>query len=146
MAAEVVKGREAWPVREMALKVVRQLRQKDYLGEIAAIHAFVRDRVRYVRDARSIEQLHSAEHLLEQRQGDCDDKTILCLSMLESIGHTTRIKAVGPTRKSFNHVYGQVRHPKRPGMWINLECTEPWAVGVGIRMPGEMIQEIRRAK
>lgn len=145
MAALVRQGRQSMAVRSMALQLVRQLRQKDYAGEVRAVHEFVRDRVRYVRDVRTVETLHTADHLLQSRQGDCDDKAILAASLLESIGHRTRLVAVGPSRHRFVHVYAQVAHPGQPGKWITLETTEPWPVGKGVVMPGVMIQEIEAA-
>lgn len=147
MAALVRQGRQALPVRLMALQLVRELKQKDYAGEIAAVHAFVRDRVRYVRDVRKVETLHTAEHLLEHRQGDCDDKSILVASLLESIGHTTRLVAVGPAKNRFSHVLALVKDPARPGKWVQLETTEPWPVGKGPANPlALMIQDIDRVK
>ena len=133
MAALIRQGRESVKVREMAKTLVAGLKQKDYLGEIAAAHAFVRDRMRYTRDIRTVETLHTAERLLDDRQGDCDDKSVLVAALLESIGHTTRLVAIGPRRGVFAHVYAQVQHPKTPGAWITLETTEPWPVGAAAK-------------
>ena len=142
MAALIRQGRESIPVREMAKTLVKGLAQKDYKGEIAACHAFVRDRVRYTRDIRTVETLHTAERLLIDRQGDCDDKSILVSALLESIGHTTQLVAIGPRRGVFVHVYAQVQDPKKPGAWINLECTEPWPVGAGAKWKTVMVQAV----
>lgn len=142
MADLIRKGRESMPVREMAKRIVRQLRQKDYAGEIAAIHAFVRDRVRYTRDIRTVETLHTAEQLLQDRQGDCDDKSILVAALLESIGHRTRLIAIGPRKNVYAHVFAQVQDPAKPGAWIALECTENWPAGRAVMMPGLMIENV----
>lgn len=147
MADLIRQGREALPVREMAKTLVRQLPQKDYMGEIAAVHAFVRDRVRYTRDIRNVETLHTAERLLQDRQGDCDDKAILVAAMLESIGHETQLVAIGPSKQHFVHVFAQVRNPKQPLLnqrdsWLHLECTEPWPVGMAARMKGVMVEPV----
>lgn len=109
----------------MALQLVKGLKQKDYLSEATVIHAFVRDKIRYVRDPSRVETLHTAERLLTQAQGDCDDKTILVCSLLEAIGHPTRLIAIG-FNKGFCHVYPQVNIR---GQWYTVETTEPWAFG-----------------
>lgn len=145
MAALVRQGRQSMAVRTMALALVRELKQKDYAGEIAAVHAFVRDRVRYTRDVRTVETLHTADHLLQSRQGDCDDKSILAASLLEAIGHRTRLVAIGPSKHRFIHVFAQVVSPAQAGKWITLETTEPWPVGRGVVLPGVLIQEIGSA-
>lgn len=142
MAELIRQGRTALPVRETMKTLIRHLPQKDYMGEIAAAHAFVRDRVRYTRDIRSVETLHTAERLLADRQGDCDDKSILVAALLESIGHRTRLVAIGPRKGVFSHVFPQVVHPKEPGVWINLECTEPWPVGAGAVMKSVMVEHV----
>lgn len=86
----------------------------------------MRDSVRYVKDIRGVETLHTAERILEQRQGDCDDKTVLAASLLESIGHKTRLVAVGFGKRGYCHVYPEVLIN---GEWIAVECTEPWPLG-----------------
>lgn len=121
-------GRQNPLVRQTALQLVSGLKQKDYLGEASKIHAFVRDKIRYVRDPNRVETLHTAERLLTQKQGDCDDKTILVCSLLETIGHPTRIVAIG-FNKGFCHVYPEVQIR---GKWYTVETTEPWAFGQGL--------------
>ena len=99
------------------------------MAEAATIHAFVRDRVRYVRDPNRVETLHTAEQLLVQRQGDCDDKTVFVCSLLETIGHPTRIVAIG-FNQGFCHVYPEVNIK---GHWYTVETTEPWAFGQSLK-------------
>jgi transglutaminase-like putative cysteine protease len=112
-------------VRQLALQLVSGLAQKDYLGEAKKIHEFVRDKIRYVRDPNKVEALHTVEQLLVQRQGDCDDKTVLVAALLEAIGHKTRIKAIG-FKRGFCHVYPEVNIK---GVWYAVETTEPWIFG-----------------
>lgn len=132
MSRLVEQGKKTPAVRSTALQLTRYLPQKDYRAEISALHAFVRDRIRYTRDIRNVETLHTAEQVLLQGQGDCDDKSILLASMLESIGHPTRFIAVAFKPGRFSHVLTEVR-PGNSGPWIALETTEP--VGVGWRPP-----------
>ena len=125
MAKLVRQGRENPVIRAQALQLVSGLTQKDYLGEAKKIHAFVRDRVRYVRDPKGVETLHTAEQMLLQRQGDCDDKSILVAALLETIGHPTRLVAIGFNR-GYCHVFCEVQIK---GTWYTVETTEPWAFG-----------------
>ena len=129
MAKLVRQGRENPAVRAQALQLVKPLSQKDYLGEAKKIHAFVRDHVRYVRDPKGVEPLHTAEQMLLQRQGDCDDKTVLVAAMLETIGHPTRIVAVG-FAQGYCHVFPEVQIK---GTWYTVETTEPWQFGQSLK-------------
>jgi len=127
MSQLVKAGKKNMLVRQLALRLIDGKKQKDRAGEIKKIHAFVRDRIRYVRDIRGVETIHSAQRILKQRQGDCDDKSILLASLLESIGHATRFVAVGFKPGVFHHVLVQTTAPGRwnSPKWLNLETTEP---------------------
>lgn len=147
MADLIREGLADVEVRQMAERIVAGLRQKDYAAEIAAVHGFVRDRVRYTRDPDGVEMLQKPVRILEVRQGDCDDKSILVCALLGSIGHKTRLVAIGPSNNNFAHVFAQVRNPAQrnpmaPNAWINLECTEPWPVGRGARWVGRMVEKV----
>jgi len=106
--------------------LTRMLKQKDWMGEIRALTHFVRDRIRYVRDINGVETVHTAEKILEQGQGDCDDKSILLASLLEAIGHPTRFVAVGLKPHRFSHVYVETKVGNK---WLPLETTENVAIG-----------------
>lgn len=133
----VHSGKKSPRVRQTAVLLTQNLPQKDHEEEIKVLYRFVRDRIRYVRDVRGVETLHTADRILENKQGDCDDKSILLASLLESLGHTTRFTAIGfsPSKKLFgkmtspgySHVLPEVL--LRNGDWLALETTEP--VGLG---------------
>lgn len=147
MAAMIRRSIGRPVLREFAARLVRDLPQKDYRGEVAAVHAFVRDRVRYTLDPHGVELLQEPEYLLQERAGDCDDKSILVCSLLANLGHQTRLIAVGPSMRNFSHVFAQVRdrtvkNPADPQAWINLECTEPWPVGHGVKWKGRMVEMV----
>lgn len=120
------KGKIKLPIRLTALDIIAQQRQKDFYGEISALFYFVRDYIRYVRDIRDVETLQQPERTLQFRAGDCDDKVILLASLLESVGHETRLKAVGFRPKNFAHVYLQTKVGHK---WVSLETTEPRKLG-----------------
>lgn len=122
----VRQGKKALSVRMTALSVVQMQGQKDWVGEVRALHNFVRDQIRYVRDIRGVETLHTAEKLLEIRQGDCDDKSVLLASLLESIGHPTRFVAISLIPGKFCHVFVET---KIRAAWIPMDTTEPVDIG-----------------
>lgn len=123
-------GKKSPVIRQLAVNLTRYLPQKDWVAEIKTLFEFVRDRIRYVKDTRNVETLHTAEKVLENGQGDCDDKSILLASLLESLGHKTRFVAVGFRPNSFSHVYVEVF---TAGKWIPLETTELVEMGWSVK-------------
>lgn len=114
-------------LRRLALSLVKRNGQKDFRGEVANLHAYVRDRIRYVKDINGVETLHTPPRILEQGQGDCDDKSVLLATLLETIGHPTRFVAVGFDPWRLSHVYVEtlIGDKNNPGQWLPLETTEP---------------------
>lgn len=115
-------------VRETALSIVRDLPEKKWLTEVSKILLWVQTQIRYVKDVNGVETLHTPPEIFRLRQGDCDDKSILLASMLESIGHPTRFIAVGFEPKKFSHVLVETRIG---GKWIKLDPITKWPVGQG---------------
>lgn len=131
------EGKKSPLVRQVAVYLTQDLDQKDRLAEIYAVYNFVRDRIRYVRDIRGVETLHTAEKILQNKSGDCDDKSVLIASLLEALGFKTRFVAVGfslPKKslfgkykaRGYSHVLAEVF---LVGKWIPLETTEPVELG-----------------
>ena len=116
-----VEGKRSLKVRMLALSIVAGLRSKDFVGEIKAVHAWMRNNIRYVKDILDVETLHTADKMLEIRQGDCDDHSILIASLLGSIGYPTRFVAIAMRPGQFSHVYTEVQLNKK---WIAVETTE----------------------
>ncbi len=110
-------------VRGVALDLVSSVSPGDDLGEIFAVWHYVRDAVRYTRDIANVDTLQSPRATLRILQGDCDDKSVLLASLLETVGFATRF-AVSATvpRHSYNHVYVETFVPKL-GKWIPLESS-----------------------
>jgi hypothetical protein len=119
-------GKKSPVVRQLAVNLTKGLAQKDWKSEIDSLYSFVRDRIRYVKDINGVETLHTVEKILENAAGDCDDKSILLASLLESLSHKTRLVAIGFRRGTFCHVYPEVFHNNT---WIPLETTEPVRMG-----------------
>lgn len=128
-------GAKDFYVRQKSIDILldKQVKPKDYLGEIKALFEWVQQHIRYTKDTFQVEVLHSAKRMLELRAGDCDDMAILLGSMLEAIGHPVRLVIIGsdPLRQDlFTHIYLEVFHK---GRWIPLDATMPHPMGWGPR-------------
>lgn len=126
------QGKRDPGVIEVANSLVRDVPQGDRLGEVKALHAFVRDHIRYTNDIGGIEPvelLRTCEATLTMGCGDCDDKSILLAALLCSIGRPARIVAVAlrPSRH-FSHVL--VETPRGKG-WMPLETILDVEAGWG---------------
>ena len=119
-------GKKDMLVRQKALSIIKNRPQKDFAGEVQDLHKFVRDSIRYVKDIAGVETVQTPDITLEIGQGDCDDKSVLLASLLESIGHPTRFVAVGFRPGHFSHVLIETKIGAR---WIPLETTEPVPMG-----------------
>jgi transglutaminase-like putative cysteine protease len=116
-------GRKDPGVRQLAADLVRGLPQYDIRGEIRALHAFVRDHIRYTNDIRNVELLQTPRATLEMQVGDCDDKSSLLASLLESIGKQCRFVALGFNGSgNYSHVLVEAKIGKG---WIPLETIKP---------------------
>ena len=122
----VLAGKKSPVVRQLAVSLTKGLIQKDWNSEVNTLYSFVRDRIRYVRDINGVETLHTPEKILENAAGDCDDKSILLASLLESLGYKTRLVAIGFRKNTFSHVYPEVL---QDNVWLTLETTEPVNIG-----------------
>jgi len=127
----ILHAKKLDPIRRHAIALTAHLRGKDWHGEILAIFDFVQNEIRYQRDITGVETLTVPLDTLEQRAADCDDKFTLLCAMLESIGHPTRIFAMGFEPGRLSHVIAEtkIRHvPLCVGIdpnWLPLDATEP---------------------
>lgn len=114
-------GKKSGEVRQKALSLTQGLRSKDRIGEIKALWSYVKNNIRYVRDIRNVETVQTPEQTLRQGSGDCDDKSLLLASLLESIGHPSAFWCIGTEPGKFSHVLVLTRiGPKK---WLPLETT-----------------------
>ncbi len=119
-------------VREWARTVLANVMVNQKYDEAEAIHNFVRDNVRYTRDPYGWEYIQTPPIVLQGIRdfqqgkaarpiGDCDDMTVLSLSLMKSVGFPVVIKTVGYNGK-FSHVYGMVYVG---GRWIVTDTVRP---------------------
>jgi hypothetical protein len=126
MGRLIQDGKRSMQVRDKALRLIRHLPQKAYRREVECLHRFVRDEMRYCQDTTEIEVVQTAEASLRLMAGDCDDKAVLLCSLLESIGHKTRLVAVGFEPGVFEHV---LLDTMIGPYWLSCEATENVEVG-----------------
>lgn len=115
-------------IRRAALQVFRNkgVPPRKWLREISALHAFVRDGIRYVRDPVGLELVQTPEATLTLGTGDCDDQATLLASLLLATGHPCRFVAVGMNGGSFSHVLVEAKSGDR---WIPAETIIPRPLG-----------------
>ena len=113
-------------IRELALKITNDFSQKNFGAEINALYNFVKFHIRYVKDIHGVETLQTPTKTLDYEAGDCDDKSVLLATLLESIGHETRFHAMGFRTNHISHVLLEV---KVNGEWLALDSTEPYSMG-----------------
>lgn len=115
-------------VRMTALSILRSagVPERKWLREIAALHAFVRDRIPYVRDPVGVELVQTPEATLKIGRGDCDDKSTLLAALLLATGHPCRFVAVGMGGAPFSHVLLEAKAGEK---WIPAETILPKPLG-----------------
>jgi hypothetical protein len=111
-------GSKSAKIRALAIDIVRDagIKDKDYFGEMVAIHRWVRDNIRYVRDPIGQETLsYPEETAFNSRAGDCDDLSTLEIALLGSIGIESYPVVVGTFPGHFSHVYVHGKVPVGKG-------------------------------
>lgn len=122
---KIARERSFYPViRQFAKNILiyAGVDSNNYADEALAIGDYVKNKVRYLRDPDNIEYLQAPEDLIEQMakgeaQGDCDDMALLIASLLLSIGHQPRFRAVRYKRNTghYDHIYVVVYEKNRQG-------------------------------
>lgn len=123
----VRKFRSDTHIRALAMALVRGVRERDAVAEAATVLSYVQRRIRYVKDTVEVETLQSPLVTVALGQGDCDDKSILYATLVESIGHKTRFVAVGGVPGLFDHVLVEVWLESKG--WVSAETIEQWPLG-----------------
>lgn len=120
-------------IRDTALSLISDIPQRDWTSEVRALFEYARDRIRYTRDVNRVETLQTPPVTMELEAGDCDDKSTLLASLLESVGHPSRFIATGyqePGR--YSHVYVETRIGDQ---WVPLDPTTEKPFGWRPRTP-----------
>lgn len=130
MSEIIARGAEHPIVRLHAERAVAHVAPDDYQGQVDAVQNYLGARYRYVRDPEPVEYLQTPWWLLKcgaqdgrPMSGDCDDATMLSLSMLEAIGFPGWIELVSQPPADpgeLNHVRGAVALPDGTTVPIDL--------------------------
>ncbi len=120
-------GSKSAKIRALAINIINASRvaDKDYYGMIVAVHNWVRDQIRYVKDPVGQETLsYPEETALNTKAGDCDDKTVLEIALLGSLGIRSYPVVIGTQAGgSFSHIYLHALVP--PGKHRNARSVVP---------------------
>ena len=127
MANMVNDEKRSPQLRGVAAHLVEHLLSKDFTGEVLAVHQYVRDSIRYLRDVHDDETVQTPTQTLFMQAGDCDDQATLVATLLNTIGIPARFVAIGFLPDTFQHVYAEA-YIDGIG-WQSVETTENVAVG-----------------
>lgn len=93
-----VRSRKTHPkIRRTASELVSGRDPNDFVGRISDIFRFVADRIRYVHDPVNTEHLSDPVETLYVEAGDCDCKSMLLTTLLESVGYKCFMVLIKPT-------------------------------------------------
>lgn len=122
-------------VRQWAERIIESVDARDKMGEVKALYNFVKNNIRYTRDMIDMEYIQEPEYILDKIErgetvmGDCDDSTVLLLSLLRSVGFMTQMKLTGyGPSDEYTHVYGEVYMDGRG--WVPVDTiVQKFTVG-----------------
>lgn len=128
-------GARSAKIRALAINLMNDagVADKDYFGMAQAIHNWVRDQIRYVKDPVNQETLsHPEETAFNSLAGDCDDKTTLEIALLASVGIQAWPVVIGTSPAAYSHIYLMVLIPQgspRAGVYPADPIMREWAFG-----------------
>ena len=124
----LVDARKGDPaILEAATSIIWHTPERDELSEVEALHAWVRDSIRYVRDVHALETLTDPVVVMARRVGDCDDQATLLAALAESVGYPSRfVVGAFAAPGAWDHVWLQVF---AAGAWIDADPTEHEPLG-----------------
>jgi transglutaminase-like putative cysteine protease len=95
------RGELSLKLRSTVEDIIRDVRQRDRLSQLAAIYDWFNRRFHYVNDPVQVELVKDPERLLEEiakhgtAMGDCDDASTFLFAAPRTIGITTQFARVG---------------------------------------------------
>jgi transglutaminase-like putative cysteine protease len=121
------KGKQDYTIRQLAGEIVSDIPEKDYKSEVLAIANYVKGNVRYTKDVTGLDTYQHPVRTLELGIGDCDCISALLCSLLNSIGHETRLKVIQTKgNDDYNHIYPLVKINDK---WIPIDLTVNKPIG-----------------
>lgn len=118
IARLITKGSQSATIREFTTSLLRDSNIPLYppsVQQLDTIYNFVARKVDFLKDIARVETLHTAETVLKNLYGDCDDKVILGGAMLKTLGYTLAIVYLDflGGGMDYQHVYLYVVHNNR---------------------------------
>jgi len=124
--ASGTRGEMSLKLRMTVEGIIRHVKQRDKLSQMAAIYDWFNDRFRYVNDPVEVELVKDPERILEEIEthgvavGDCDDASTFLYAAVRSVGIVSefvrsRFSANGP----LSHVYAAGKD--QYGQWVVLD-------------------------
>jgi len=125
LADLIEKGSRNPTVYELTRRLLNAKKIKSYddIGEIKAIHDWVRDNITYRNHIMCRDTFQGAERTIDLRSGDCDQASVLVCSMLMSLSIPTGLRIISTSHaRPFHHIYSLAGNPKKdPSKWIPLD-------------------------
>jgi hypothetical protein len=135
MVAIIRQGMAHPVVRDHAVRAVTGLDHRSETGLLDAIERYARRLVRYLPDPFNVEWLQTPWYVLgcqvesgEQPRLDCDDMTMLTLSLAGTIGLPCVVRVAATNDDGvYDHVLGLVQ---ADGVWraVDLTGMPPWRI------------------
>jgi transglutaminase-like putative cysteine protease len=107
------RGERSLRLRRVVEDIVRHVRDRDKLSQIAAIYDWFDRRYTFLPDPDDVELVRDPEAVLDDLErtgrfvGDCDDATVFLTAALRTIGVPVRIVRVAfKENGSYTHVFG----------------------------------------
>jgi hypothetical protein len=120
---EIYLGKSDPAIRQLVGKILSNVEEKDYMGELQAIFNWVRKNIRYTRDPYNLELFQKPKRILELKTADCDDLSILIGSMVQSIGFALRLRVIGVESPEPEHIYPMVQNPDNENDWVAMDAS-----------------------
>jgi hypothetical protein len=126
MIGQVMDSRSKQFVYKIVGKILRNIPERDWDGEVAAIFNWVRNNIRYTRDPLGVELFRTPRAAYSDGIGDCDDMSIILVALLRAVGYICRFRVIGFEKGSYSHVYVVVGiPPEQPERWLALDPSQP---------------------
>ena len=102
---ELVREWKVHPqLRQLAKSIVQRCPGKNIRCEITALHAYVSNNIRYVRDVADVETVQAPDVTLRDKCGDCDDQAVLMGALFVAISVASATVGAANTARSRRRV------------------------------------------
>lgn len=128
-------------IRLLAIQILDRANASSHqpLKAAAALHAWMRQRIAYIRDPITVETVQDPEATSRIHAGDCDDHTGLMAALAASIGLPVRYVVLGITPDDCRHIFCEIQID---GRWMPADTTTSMPFGKMISMPFRKIYSI----